>query len=294
MRGAVRAVVVTGMAALAMLWSDPALAQTAADPAIRYVALGDSRAAGPYLTPMSLTDGCARSSEGYPAVVARSLRPASFTNLACSGARTDNLTTTPQPTVTGPVPPQIDALTSDTTLVTVSIGGNDIAWPRLVAPCYTRDPGSDARCRTDPATASHMTAALDELGPKVRAALTEIARIAPNARVLLVGHGGIFGARGCWPNIPASDADAAWIAGFFARMNRVLADAARGAGAEFVDVTAGAAGHDACAAPDQRWFEGLVSQSLAQSLHPTTIGMRSMASRVVTAWQSPMGSTLPR
>ncbi|WP_368680356.1 aldo/keto reductase (plasmid) [Rhodococcus opacus] len=40
---------------------------------------------------------------------------------------------------------------------------------------------------------------------------------------------------------------------------------------------------DACAGPDQRWFEGLFSHAFAQSLHPTTAGMRVIATRVLTA-----------
>ena len=279
-----RTALVGGMAALAVLWSDPAMADPVPDSTIRYVAMGDSRAAGPYLAPILLHDGCFRSVEGYPGVVAGALHAASFTNVACSGATTENLTTASQSTATGAVRPQIDALRPDTTLVTVSIGGNDIAWQSLVAPCYTTVPGTDAHCRTDPETLSRMNSALTALEPKVSAALAAIEQRAPTARVLLVGHGGIFGAHGCWPNIPISDADAAWISGFFARMNQILAAAATATGARFVDVATAAIGHDACAGPDQRWFEGLLPQSFAESLHPTTAGMRAIAARVLTAW----------
>ncbi|WP_172652212.1 SGNH/GDSL hydrolase family protein [Rhodococcus opacus] len=272
------------MAALAVLWSDPAIADPVPDGTIRYVAMGDSRAAGPYLAPISLHDGCFRSVEGYPGFVAGALGADSFTNVSCSGATTENLTTTSQFTATGAVPPRIDALRPDTTLVTVSIGGNDIAWQSLVAPCYTTVPGTDAHCRTDPETIRGMNSALAALEPKVSAALAAIEQRAPAAQVLLVGHGGIFGARSCWPNIPTSDADAAWISGFFVRMNQVLAAAATATGARFVDVATAAIGHDACAGPDQRWFEGLLPQSFAESLHPTTAGMRAIAARVLTAW----------
>ncbi len=279
-----RTALVGGMAALAVLWSDPAIADPVPDGTIRYVAMGDSRAAGPYLAPISLHDGCFRSVEGYPGFVAGALGADSFTNVSCSGATTENLTTTSQFTATGAVPPRIDALRPDTTLVTVSIGGNDIAWQSLVAPCYTTVPGTDAHCRTDPETIRGMNSALAALEPKVSAALAAIEQRAPAAQVLLVGHGGIFGARSCWPNIPTSDADAAWISGFFVRMNQVLAAAATATGARFVDVATAAIGHDACAGPDQRWFEGLLPQSFAESLHPTTAGMRAIAARVLTAW----------
>jgi len=272
---------VVGTMALAVLWSDSAAAEPVPGSVIRYVAMGDSRAAGPTLAPASIRDGCLRSIEGYPAVVAASLHATSFTNVSCSGAKSENITTTAQLTATGAVPPQVDALRPDTTLVTISIGGNDIRWASLVKSCFTIDPGVDANCRSDVNAVNRMEAALAELGPKVSATLSAIRENAPAAEVLLVGHGGIFGRRGCWPNIPTSDADAVWISGFFARMNHVLADAAHSSGAVYVDVAGAARGRDACAGSDRRWFEGVVSQSFAQPLHPTTAGMEAMAALVV-------------
>ncbi|WP_312034119.1 SGNH/GDSL hydrolase family protein [Rhodococcus sp. 3A] len=237
------------MAALAVLWSDPALADPVPG-SVRYVAMGDSRAAGPFLAPTSIRDGCFRSAEGYPVVVARTLHVAHFVNVSCSGARTENVTDTAQLTPSGPMPPQLDALRSDATLVTLSIGGNDIRWYSLVRSCYTDHPGLDANCRSDPAVAERMNAALSGLGPKVSATLAAITRKAPGATVFLVGHGGIFGSRGCWPNIPTSDADAAWISKFFVKFNRVLSEAALTNRARYVEIATAGAGHDACARPE--------------------------------------------
>ncbi|UYP18766.1 SGNH/GDSL hydrolase family protein [Rhodococcus sp. Z13] len=285
MKARTRAAVIAGLAAVLTVWPGSAMSDTVADQGIRYVALGDSRAAGPYLDAAALLDGCARADAGYPNLVARSLQVVSFTNVACTGARTEHLTSVPQETTTGPMPPQIEALAPDTDLVTVSIGGNDVGWSGLVSSCYTDLPGGDAHCRTDPGTTSRMTAALDALGPKVTGALTAVRQRAPRARVLLVGHGGVYGNRACWPNIPTSDADAVFVTDFFTRMNRVLAASAAAAGAEFVDVTVGTEGHDACAPSEQRWYEGRQSLSLARPLHPTAAGMRHMAQRVLDAVQ---------
>lgn len=111
---AVRALVVATIVAAIAVLSSPALGS--ADTHVRYVALGDSRAAGPYLDAAARLDGCARSNLGYPGVVAQILHPESFTNVSCTGARTEHLTSVPQQTSTGPVPPQLDALRPDTTL----------------------------------------------------------------------------------------------------------------------------------------------------------------------------------
>ncbi len=284
MRSGMRAVVVAAVAAVSMVWPGSAMSDTMVDPGVRYVALGDSRASGPYLDAAAMIGGCARSDAAYPSIVAHALRAASFTNVSCAGARTDNVTRIPQDTKTGQVPRQIDLLPADTTLVTLSIGGTDVRWRALVSACFTDLPGGDAQCRNNPDTTARATAALDGLGPKVTATLTKIRQKAPGARVLLVGHGGVIGDRGCWPNIPTSDADASWIKGFFTRMNGVLAGAAANTGAEFVDVASGAVGRDACAAPDQRWFEGRQSLSLAAPLHPTIGGMQHIANRVVATW----------
>ncbi|EHI40051.1 hydrolase [Rhodococcus opacus PD630] len=267
--------------ALALPWAHLAVADAAPDSAIRYVALGDSRATGSLHDPLSIRDGCFRTADAYPQIVADTLRAESYVSRACAGAKTENVTEKPQFTITGPQPPQIGALRPDTTFVTVSIGGNDIAWSSLVEPCYTLAPGLDANCRSDATTARRMNDALTVLGPKVSATMAAITEKAPAAAVLLVGHGGIFGDRGCWPYIPTSDADAAFVVRFFVRMNNVLADAARRNGAYFVDVAAAAVGHDACAGSDLRWFEGLVPQSFTMPLHPTHEGLRAMASLVV-------------
>ncbi|PQP24835.1 SGNH/GDSL hydrolase family protein [Rhodococcus opacus] len=283
MRSALSAVLTGCVVALALPWSHVAIADAAPDSAIRYVALGDSRATGSPHDPLSIRDGCFRTSDAYPQIVADTLGAASYVSRACAGAKTENITNTPQFTVTGAQPPQIGALQPDTTLVTVSIGGNDIAWSSLVEPCYTFVPGLDANCRSDATTARRMKDALTVLGPKVSATLAAITGKSPAATVLVVGHGGIFGDRGCWPYIPTSDADAAFVVQFFVKMNDVLADAARRNGAYFVDVAAAAVGHDACAGSDRRWFEGLVPRSFTMPLHPTHEGLRAMASLVVAA-----------
>ena len=280
-KSALSSVLAGCVVALALPWSHVAIADAAPDSAIRYVALGDSRATGSLLDPLSIRDGCFRTADAYPQIVADTLHAESYVSRACAGAKTENVTEKPQFTITGPQPPQIGALRPDTTFVTVSIGGNDIAWSSLVEPCYTLAPGLDANCRSDATTARRMNDALTVLGPKVSATMAAITEKAPAAAVLLVGHGGIFGDRGCWPYIPTSDADAAFVVRFFVRMNNVLADAARRNGAYFVDVAAAAVGHDACAGSDLRWFEGLVPQSFTMPLHPTHEGLRAMASLVV-------------
>src|SRR5689334_6315092 len=90
-----------------------------------YVALGDSYAAIASLLTVHGTPGCFRSADNYPSNVARELGVATFTDVTCSSATTGHLTA-PQATGLGTNPPQFDALTADTDLVSLTIGGNDL------------------------------------------------------------------------------------------------------------------------------------------------------------------------
>src|SRR5205807_10473813 len=87
-----------------------------------YVALGDSYTAGPSIEPVRARAPmiCGRSAANYPSLVAAELG-ADLTDASCSGAVTANLTNLPQ----GANPPQIGKVLPTTSLVTVSIGGND-------------------------------------------------------------------------------------------------------------------------------------------------------------------------
>jgi lysophospholipase L1-like esterase len=88
----------------------------------RYVAMGSSFAAGPGI-PSYYEDPptpCARSNNNYAHQLASRLN-LNLTDVSCSGATTAHLTG-PR----GAIPPQLDALTSDTRLVTLTIGGNDL------------------------------------------------------------------------------------------------------------------------------------------------------------------------
>ena len=101
----------------------------------RYVALGDSYTAGPLIPNQSLSPlGCLRSDQDYPAEVQRGLGFTQFADVSCSGADTGDMTS-PQAVSPGPNPPQFNALTLDTGVVTLGIGGNDIGFVDIAATC---------------------------------------------------------------------------------------------------------------------------------------------------------------
>ncbi|QDF15404.1 esterase [Gordonia phage Mollymur] len=260
------------------------IAPASASEHIDYVALGDSRAATPsYSSLWTSSDGCARTPAAYPEALAKTLG-ADLTSKACVAARTENVTTNPQLTLRGFRPPQVRALSADTDLVTLSIGGNDIGWYALIESCFPRAIGTDARCREDARVASRISSALATLPAKLDRTLTSVGDRAPNAEIVLVGHGGYYGSTGCAAEVTASDADLAYIDGFFDRFNAVLSSAADRAGATFVDVAGPAKGHDACAG-SQAWFRGNVRDTSQpwQNRHPTPLGSTAMAELIAAA-----------
>ena len=105
----------------------------AEDPFI-YVAMGDSYTAAHGVPGTNWLDGCLQSDRNYPNLVAEALPDAELIDVSCSGAATHHMW---DPRVYGTIEhaPQLDALTVDTDLVTISIGYNDF---RLFATLFGR------------------------------------------------------------------------------------------------------------------------------------------------------------
>jgi hypothetical protein len=244
----------------------------------RYVSMGDSVAAGPILLPQRPGGApCYRSERNFATLTAAAVGVRAFTDATCSSATIDNITT-PQDAE----PAQIDALRRDTTLVTVGpIGANDAGIVSTVTGCISLiAPG----CKERDGQTVHDK--IEATRPELAAALAAIKKKAPNAAIVIVGYGLYIPPGGCPLVQPLTASDADYIQGLVDHMSSVLRDAARSSGATFADLhaTPGAIDHTACAAPGQRWMEGLapVSGDGAIPFHPTAIGMQA-AAPVVTA-----------
>jgi lysophospholipase L1-like esterase len=251
----------------------------------RYVALGDSFTAGP-LVPRQHGHpaACLRSDRNYPSLIAHALRPEGFSDVSCTAATTVDMRR-PQHFLFGHNPPQLEALTRDTTLVTVGIGGNDIGYSKIVFTCARL---SLTTPRGTPCTrhfGDSLDRKIDETAPKIGAVLDGIHERAPRARVLVVGYPRALPRHtGCWPVVPASDGDVPYLDRFERNLNRMLADEASAHGAEFVDTYRGGAGHDMCSR--DKWVEGILLTHVAAPVHPNARGMRMVADRVLDAIRS--------
>lgn len=231
----------------------------------RYVALGDSYTAAPYVGVTALENGCLRSEHNYPALLAERLRVSTLVDVSCAGAQTRHLRE-PQHPFAGDteIAPQLDAVNRDTDLVTLGIGGNDLGlFRRLLG-------------RNDLGTTIDVAADITTIGRHVGEAVRLIRAKAPDATVVVVGYPRLAGAAACPRRLPVSEE----LVGTVDRMTRLLRDrmaaAAHRNGALFADLYKASKGHDVCSRTP--WVNGMKSQPMrAMALHPLAAGQDAAA-----------------
>ena len=265
---------------------EPSARATVATVANRYVALGDSFSAGPLVPTTDLAGGCARSDHNYPSLVARALRVTTFVDVTCSGATTGDLTGFQRPFEDSRVPPQLRAVTPDTTLVTLGIGGNDLdLFATLVRTCprlRSTDPSGAPCARQLAAVGPDLDAAVDTISSRVGRALRTIRERAPAAEVVLVGYLRLVPDRGTCAALPLAAGDYAEGRRISEALDAALHRAARSTGTTFVDMYAASRGHDICS--DHPWVNGSVTdRRRALAYHPFAAGMRADARAVLAA-----------
>lgn len=282
MRHRIRTTVTTALSAvLAGAALAPTAPAQAADADFRYVALGDSYTAAPLVPEVIPAGGCIRSTQNYPHLIAAALGVTDFADVSCSGADTPDMWASQ---LAG-IPPQLDAVTADTDLVTVSIGGNDFSvFGTLVAYCPTlraSDPTGDP-CR-DAMRADgrdRLLAAVHETRDRIVAVLQEVRRRAPQARIVAVGYPQIAPRDGTCPDrLPLADGDVAYAVQVNQRLTQALRQAAARTGADYVDVWRASQGHDVCSADP--WINGQYFSPVAAPYHPFASEQAAVAQLVL-------------
>jgi lysophospholipase L1-like esterase len=256
----------------------------AAEAAPRYTALGDSFAAGPLIPNPVAPLGCLKSSNNYGRIAQRTLAFPEYRDATCSGAETEDMFAPQNVSPGGPNPPQLDSLSADTRLVTLTIGGNDIGFSDLAQDCVSVLPfGSPCRDRYTRG-GDQISARIAATAPQVSAVLNEIRSRSPLAKILVVNYSAIFPhtGNGCWPRMPVAPGDVRWLRSKHEELNAMLAaQAASGNRATIVNVYGASVGRDACAGSGTRWVEPYVPGNAAAPLHPNRRGMDAMAAMVV-------------
>ena len=240
---------------------------------VDYVALGDSFSAGPFIGTMR-TDptGCARSKDNYPAFLADWLDVKSYTDVTCSAATTQDLTAAMTMFDGGTAVPQLDAVTADTDLVTLGMGGNDFGIYDSLIRCQDG--------RLSPCPVDGLESDAGEVAGNIRRAVREIRSRAPEADVYVVGYPDILPTEGTCGAIGVPADVLGPIADVVGLLNGSLRTGATAAGASYVDMEAVSEGHDMCA-KGRAWVNGpRFRAGIAAPFHPKINGMRAVASTV--------------
>jgi hypothetical protein len=168
------------------------------------------------------------------------------------------------------VPRQIEAITADTGLITVTIGGNHVGLASSAAQCR-RASLSQPPCFADfvPGGDDQFSTAIHNQIPQWEAMIGALRAKAPSARIVLVGYGTYIRPGGCFGQQPINPGDAAY---FQAKVDQIDDQQRRLAArlkVDFFDTRPVSVGHDMCAAPDERYIEGFELSHLAAPLLPT-------------------------
>lgn len=250
--------------------SDSVAVETSAvhEPPLSYVALGDSYASMASQGDMDPTvPFCMRSADNYPAQLAK-LLGTTVTDVSCQGAITDDLVAPNQFEET--IPAQLDSVDETTTLITLTIGGNDIGF------------GDIAACANDPEHCSDQLVIdtkteLDNLGAKLDATYDAIHAKAPNAHIITTGYLPLITHGDDCSFLHDIDPQTReWFVHASEEINASVSAAAARHGATYILPTH-AENHTACAAADERWTDFDGTETNAFPMHPTAAGQTAMA-----------------
>jgi lysophospholipase L1-like esterase len=251
-----------------------------------YVALGDSYTAAPGVPQTEQESGCLRSNGNYANQVANRLK-ATFVDVSCSGASTLSLVGAQQ--VSGLVqPPQFSALSPDTSLVTIGVGGNDLKlFETMVGTCgqFGLSDPDGSPCRDYMADAGRrkdlLVEKIDKIGERITASLKGIHNRSPRAKVILVGYPQVFPAKGTCRILPIAKGDYPYVRGLMVKLDDVMREAAERGKATFVDVAGPSRGHDICAGADA-WVNGVNTDLMrALAFHPFAAEQQAVADLIM-------------
>jgi lysophospholipase L1-like esterase len=274
-----------GRLILAILAAAVVLAAAApgAGAATRYVALGDSYSAASGVLPPDLLapPECLRSTRNYPHDIARATG-ARLRDVTCGAAETGDFF---ESQYFG-VPPQLDALRSDTQLVTMTIGGNDGGvFIDTILDCGTLGVlslGHGSPC-SDRYGSSFEETIRNSTYPSLVRALTAVRARAPSATVAILGYPWVMPASGgCFDRMPVAEGDVPYVRGIQATLNDAVSRAAAATGATYVDLSQVSNGHDACKPLGVRWIEPVLQGTNPVIVHPNALGESGMAAQTMS------------
>jgi lysophospholipase L1-like esterase len=236
---------------LALAVTTPAAAQSN----VNYVALGDSYSsgvgAGNYI---GSSGSCDRSTNAYPQLWDNANAPGSYVSVACSGATTSSV-----------VSSQLSALSSATTLVSITVGGNDVGFTSVMETCVLE---STSSCVSAIDTSENEMST--QLPGELNNVLADIAADAPNARVVVLDYPQLYDLSKSSSCIGLSTTDRTDLNQAANDLDSQIQAAAGRYGDTFADVRAQFSGHQIC--DSDSWLHSVDWFDLGESYHPTAAG----------------------
>jgi lysophospholipase L1-like esterase len=223
--------------------------------AVTYAALGDSYSSGVGTGSYTLDSACKRGVYAYPYLWAQKHAGTTLSFVACSGAKTSDLLAN-----------QIQAVTPATTLVSMTIGGNDIGFASLIQQCTL----SDCSAALD-STRSNLE---QTLGSKLDAVFTTVkSHAAAGATIVVLGYPHVFSGAGCLGSLGITSAEETKANQLSDALDSVLQTHAAADGVTYKSALAAFTGHAVCSS--SAWLNGLNLFNTTESYHPNKAGHSS-------------------
>jgi lysophospholipase L1-like esterase len=218
----------------------------------KYSALGDSYSAGYGANSSNLDSSCGRNTYAYPYLVAQQ-KAYTLNFVACGGAVTGDV-----------INNQIPTIASDTKVVTMTIGGNDIGFVNLILACTTLGCSSQI--------ASSQNQINTQLPAKLNATYAAIKAKAPSAKVVILGYGRPFASpsRTCLSATGVSSSEEVSLNALVDSLNNTIKARAQAYGFSYADPNPYWSGHDVCSS--NPFTNGLTILHSSDSYHPTRNG----------------------
>ncbi|MER5435130.1 SGNH/GDSL hydrolase family protein [Streptomyces sp. NPDC002588] len=231
-----------------------------------YVALGDSYASGVGAGYYDTASGaCKRSTLNYPALSQAAHDGYTLKDVSCSGA-----------TIADVRANQLSALSADTDIVSLTVGGNDAQFTTVVQDCLLN---TDSYCQT---AASWMSVyARGQMVTDLAGLYKDIKAKAPNAKIVVLGYPQAISSTGTCPVIDLDAAKRTYMNGFADALAEGTKAAAAQQSVTFVDMRDTFKGHGACGSDP--WINDLSNAS--EVFHPNLAGyLGGYSDKLNQAW----------
>jgi lysophospholipase L1-like esterase len=175
--------------------------------------------------------------------------------VACAGATTSDV-----------IGSQVSALSASTTLVSLTIGGNDAGFSSTMETCVLH---STSTCVN--AVSADETYIANQLPARLDSALQAIRSRAPSAKIVLLGYPELYDLSRSSTCIGLSTTDRTALNGAADQLDGAMNAAAGRNNATFADVRSRFSGHEICDGSNS-WLNSVNILSISSSYHPNASG----------------------